>query len=109
MTGLILVGLLPFAALGIALGHMLNVDSIGPAIGGGVSLFAFLGGTWFPITTGFLHDVGQLVAVLVAGPGEPHRLGGQAWGAKGWVVVAVWTVVCAGLARYAYRRDTARV
>ena len=34
MTGLILVGLLPFAALGIALGHLLNVDSIGPAMGG---------------------------------------------------------------------------
>ena len=33
MTGLILVGLLPFAALGIALGHLLNVDSIGPVDG----------------------------------------------------------------------------
>jgi ABC-2 type transport system permease protein len=30
MTGLIVVGLIPFAALGIALGHMLTVDAIGP-------------------------------------------------------------------------------
>ena len=34
MTALILVGLLPFAALGIVLGHLLTPDSIGPAIGG---------------------------------------------------------------------------
>ena len=29
MTGLIVVGLIPFAALGIALGHMLTIDAIG--------------------------------------------------------------------------------
>jgi ABC-2 type transport system permease protein len=34
MTGLILVGLAPFAALGILLGHLLTTDSVGPAIGG---------------------------------------------------------------------------
>ncbi len=44
MTALILVGLVPFAALGIMLGHMLTPDSIGPAMGGGVSLLALLGG-----------------------------------------------------------------
>ncbi len=30
MTGLILVGLMPFAALGILLGHLVTVDAIGP-------------------------------------------------------------------------------
>ena len=34
MTALILIGLLPFAALGILLGHLLTVDSVGPAMGG---------------------------------------------------------------------------
>jgi ABC-2 type transport system permease protein len=34
MTLLILVCLIPFAALGVAIGHMLTPDSIGPAIGG---------------------------------------------------------------------------
>jgi ABC-2 type transport system permease protein len=34
MTLLILVCLVPFAALGIAVGHMLTPDSIGPAMGG---------------------------------------------------------------------------
>ena len=34
MTGLILVGLIPFAGLGIFFGHMLTPDSIGPVMGG---------------------------------------------------------------------------
>ena len=37
MTGLILVGLIPFAALAILLGHLLTSDAIGPAMGGGSS------------------------------------------------------------------------
>ena len=37
MTGLILVGLLPFAALGITLGHLMTVESIGPITGGPVA------------------------------------------------------------------------
>ena len=48
MTGLILVGLIPFAVLGILLGHLLTVDSMGPAMGGVTSLFALLGGAWGP-------------------------------------------------------------
>lgn len=50
MTLLIAVALLPFAALGIFLGHLLNVDAIGPATGGTVTILAFIGGTWFPVT-----------------------------------------------------------
>jgi ABC-2 type transport system permease protein len=49
MTGLILVGLLPFAALGVLLGHLLTPDTIGPAAGGLVSLLALVSGTWFPL------------------------------------------------------------
>ena len=110
MTGLILVGLIPFAALGILIGHLLTPDSVGPAIGGGIALLAILGGTWGPIARhGFLHTVAQLVpsywlvqAAHVAG-------GGSAWPAKGWAVIAVWTIVAARLAQRAYRRDTSRV
>ena len=36
-------------------------------------------------------------------------LGGPAWTATGWAVIAGWAVVLAALARFAYRRDTARV
>jgi ABC-2 type transport system permease protein len=60
-TLLIAVALMPFAALGIGLGHLLTVDSVGPAIGGTVSLLALVSGTWFPVTSGFLHDLGQFL------------------------------------------------
>lgn len=109
MTLLILVGLLPFAAFGIAIGHVMNVDSVGPVTGGTVSLLALVSGTWFPVTHGFLHDVGQFLPsywLVQAGRVAEH---GHAWGAKGWIVVAVWTFALAVLARYAYARDTNRV
>jgi ABC-2 type transport system permease protein len=109
MTLLILVGLLPFAALGIALGHLMNVDAIGPVTGGTVSLLALVSGTWFPVTHGFLHDLGQALPsywLVQAGRTATH---GQAWGTTGWLVVLGWTVALVALARFAYRRDTGRV
>jgi ABC-2 type transport system permease protein len=110
MTLLILVCLVPFAALGIAIGHMLTPESIGPAMGGGVALLAFLGGTWFPIPThGFLHDVGQLLPSYWLVQASHVALGDRALGTKGWIVLIVWTVVLAAIARRAYRHDTGRV
>jgi ABC-2 type transport system permease protein len=110
MTLLILVCLVPFAALGIAAGHLLTPDSIGPAVGGGVALLAFLGGTWFPIPShGLLHDVGQLLPSYWLVQASHVALGGHPIGGKGWTVIVVWTVVLAAVARRAYRNDTARV
>jgi ABC-2 type transport system permease protein len=109
MTGLILVGLLPFAALGIALGHLLNVDSIGPAMGGLTALLALVGGTWFPVTHGFLHDIGQCLPSYWLAQAGRIVVRGNGWGTTGWLVVAAWTVGLTILARYAYRRDTNRV
>jgi ABC-2 type transport system permease protein len=110
MTGLILVGLIPFAALGIMIGHLLTPDSIGPAMGGGISLLALLGGTWFPISGhGFLHDFAQLIPSYWLVQASHVVIGGHAWPAKGWIVMLVWTVVLSVLAGRAYRRDTGRV
>jgi ABC-2 type transport system permease protein len=110
MTGLIIVALIPFAALGILLGHMLTPDSIGPAMGGGVSLLALLGGTWFPIPShGFLHDIAQLLPSYWLVQASHVALGGHAWSARGWIVIVAWTVVLSVLAGRAYRRDTGRV
>jgi ABC-2 type transport system permease protein len=110
MTGLILVGLVPFAALGILLGHMLTPDSIGPAMGGGISLLALLGGTWFPIPShGLVHDIAQFVPSYWLVQASHIALGGHAWAAKGWIVMIAWTVILSVLAARAYRRDTGRV
>jgi ABC-2 type transport system permease protein len=109
MTALILIALLPFAALGITLGHLVNVESVGPLTGGLVGILAFLSGTWFPLTHGFLYDVGQYTPgywIVQAGHIAFH---GHAWSTKGWVVVIVWTVLLVVVARVVYRRDTQRV
>jgi ABC-2 type transport system permease protein len=110
MTGLILVALVPFAALGILLGHLLTADSIGPATGGMVSLLALVSGAWFPLGShGFVHDTAQFLPSYWLVQASHVSLGGHAWGATGWTVIAAWAVALAILARIAYRRDTGRV
>ncbi len=110
MTGLILVGILPFVALGILAGHLLTVDSMGPAIGGGAALFALLGGVWFPLPNhSALHTIGEFVPSYWISQASHIGIGGPGWGAKGWIVVGAWTLVAAALAGRAYQRDTKRV
>jgi ABC-2 type transport system permease protein len=110
MTGLILVGLIPFAAIGIFVGHVITADSVGPAMGGLISFFALLGGTWFPITgSGFFHDLARVLPSYWLVQASHVALGGRAWSTTGWLVVALWTAVFTALAVRAYRRDTGRV
>jgi ABC-2 type transport system permease protein len=109
MTVLILIALLPFAALGITLGHLLTVDAIGPAVGGIVSLLAIVSGTWFPVTHGLLHDIGQFLPSYWLVQASRVSINGGGWGAMGWTVVIAWTVVLSIVAAIAYRRDTGRV
>lgn len=110
MTLLILVGLAPFAALGILLGHLLNADAIGPATGGVVSLLALVSGTWFPVAEhGFMHVLALGLPSYWLVQASHVGVGGEGWTTTGWIVVVGWTVVLARLARFAYRRDTGRV
>jgi ABC-2 type transport system permease protein len=101
MSWLVLVSLVPFAAIGIGLGHLMTADAMGPVMGGGTSLFAFLGGTWFPITGNgaFVQFCQALPSYWLTDP----------WGAHGWIVIAAWSLVGAAFAMWAYRRDTQRV
>lgn len=109
MTGLILVGLVPFAAGAIAMGHLVSVDSIGPAMGGTTAVLAFLGGTWFPITgDGVFATVAKCLPSYWLVQAGHVGLGGSAWGRTGWLVVVAWTVALTALAARAYRRDTGR-
>ena len=104
-----LIGLAPFAAIGILLGHLLTADSIGPAIGGVTAVFALLGEVWFPITHGAMQEVAKALPSYWLVQASRVRLGGHGWGATGWLVVAAWTIVAAAAARRAYARDTQRV
>ncbi len=104
MTGLIFVALVPIAVLGILLGHLLTPDSLGPALGGIATLLAFLGGAWF-VPTGWLATIGQYVPSYWVTQAGRMTVAGESWPAKGWIVVAVWSVALAALATHAYRRD----
>jgi ABC-2 type transport system permease protein len=108
MTGLLLLGLLPFAALGIVLGHLLGVEAVGPTIGGLSGLLGFLGGVWFPLGDGVLHDIAQALPSFWLVQASRVSLGGGGWPLSGWLVVAAWTAVLSVLAAHSYRRDTAR-
>jgi ABC-2 type transport system permease protein len=110
MSLLILVGLVPFAVGGILLGHLLTVDSMGPALGGVTSLLALLGGAWGPIgNDGWLHPVVQCLPSYWLVQAGQAALGGSGWPARAWVVVALWTIALTVVARRVYRRDTGRV
>jgi ABC-2 type transport system permease protein len=108
MTGLILIGLLPFAALGVLLGHVLTTDSMGPAMGGGVGVLALVSGFWFPITTGAVHDIAQFLPSWWLVQASHLSLTGEGWPVKGWIVVIGWTVALTLGAARAYRADTTR-
>jgi len=110
MSGLVLVGLVPFALLGIMFGHLLPPESLGPAVGGIAALLALFGGAWGPIAAhgAFLSIVKLLPSYWLVQSGRV-ALGGGGWSAEGWAVLAGWTVVIALLAVAVYRRDTARV
>jgi ABC-2 type transport system permease protein len=109
MTWLLLVGLVPFAVLGILLGHLLNVDSVGPTMGGVTALLSILGGVWFPVSSsGALHDIAQALPSYWLVQASHTALGGSGWGGRAWLVDAAWTAALAALAVRAYRRDTRR-
>jgi ABC-2 type transport system permease protein len=110
-AGLLLIGLVPFAVLGILLGHLLRPESLLPAVAGITTLFALLGGAY-----GFLvAKSGALFEVIKALPSYwlvqagKAALGHGGWPAEGWIVIAAWTVVLLPVAMRVYRRDTSRV
>jgi ABC-2 type transport system permease protein len=110
MTALLLVGLLPLAAVGILLGHLLSADSIGPATGGASALLALFGGVWFPLSDGgLLHAIGVCLPSYWLVQAARIAAGGQGWSLTGWAAMAAWTIGAAAAARRAYLHDTLRV
>ena len=110
MTGLLLIGLAPFVVIGIALGHLLTVEAMVPAVGGIVVLFALLGGAFGRL---FTSGVGLTIVKLLPSywlvQAGKSASGGGGWPVEGWIVLAVWIVALVPLAVLVYRRDTSRV
>jgi ABC-2 type transport system permease protein len=108
--GWTMVGLVPFVALGILLGHLFTGDSLGALSGGLFTVLALLGGIWFPV-----DQMGHTMASIAkASPSywlaQAGRdpLSGTTIGLYGLLVLGAWTAVLALAAVRRYRRDTAR-
>jgi ABC-2 type transport system permease protein len=109
MTVMLLVGLVPFAALGVWLGHTIGPETIGPAMGGVTSLFALLGGAWGPVAGGgVLRTISECLPSYWLVQAGHIALDGGLWPARGWLVVGLWTVAFARQAARAWQRDTQR-
>ena len=111
MIGLMLVGLIPLAVLGILLGHLVTPDSLAPAAGGTIMLLALLGGAYgfLVAKSGAVFDVIKALPSYWLVQAGKTALAGGSWPAEGWIVIAAWTAVLVPLAVLVYRRDTSRV
>jgi ABC-2 type transport system permease protein len=110
VIGLLLVGLIPFAVLGIVLGHLLRADSVAIAVGGIVTMFSLLGGAYAFL----LAKSGPFFQIMKALPSYwlvqagKAAVGDGSWPAEGWIVIVAWSAALLPLAVLAYRRDTGR-
>ena len=110
MSGLVLVGLIPFAVLGVAMGHLLTPDSLGPALGGATSLLALLGGAYSPlVTSGVLFTLIKFLPSYWLVQAGRTAVGGGGWPLEGWLVVFGWSIILSIAAVRIYRRDTRRI
>ena len=80
-------------------------------MGGGTSLFALPRRHVVPAADhGVLHVARRVLpSYWLAQAGQVGVGAQRSWAAKGWLVIAAWTVVARPLAAWAYRRDTSRV
>jgi ABC-2 type transport system permease protein len=110
MVGLLLVGLIPFSVMGIMFGHLLKIDSLGPAIGGVTSLFALFGGAYGPLlNSGVLFKIVKVLPSYWLVQSGKTALHGGGWPLEAWIVIAVWSLILSALAVRVYQRDTKRV
>ena len=109
LVGYAVVGLLPFAALGVFIGHKFISDSIGPILGGGVALLSIIGGAYGPLaTSGFMLDLSRATPTYWLVQAGYTLVGGPGWPLRGWVTIGIWTLVLGRLAMLAYQQDTKR-
>lgn len=109
LVTLLLLGLIPFAVLGVLLGHVVSVDSLGPVVSGVTSLFALLGGAFGPLVhSGVMVSVVKLLPSYWLVQAGHSIVGAGAWPGEAWIVVGVWTVLLTRLAVGVVRRDSAR-
>lgn len=106
----ILLGALPIAALGVAIGYLVSPEALQPILGFGVTILGFSGGMFIPISI-FPKTLVDIVKVFPAYWGADAgrmALFGSWVGWQGLFTLLAWTVALGALAGWAYRRDSLR-
>ncbi len=101
MTGLLLVGLVPFIVMGITIGHLARPKVLPAVVGGLVVCFALFGGAF-----GQFFTTSVMMKVIRLLPSYWLVQAGHGWEIEGWIVVGAWTAAMLALAVPAYLRDT---
>jgi ABC-2 type transport system permease protein len=109
MTGLVLVGVIPFIAFGLFVGHLVSPDALGPVLGGVTAVLAVVGGAWGPIGGSALESVAHWLPSYWLVQAGTSAYTGTSWPLQGWICIALWSAVLIRLAATVYRRDTKRV
>lgn len=113
LFGVLIVGSLPFCAMGLALGYFVGPNSAPPTINMIYLPLSFCSGLWVPLM--FLPKIMRQVAeflpsyhlsqlalgIVGAGTGESS--------AKHWEVLIGFTLICLGIARIGYQRDEGKM
>lgn len=103
------LGLISFAVLDVAMGHLLTPDSLRPVLGGVTSLLALLEGAYSPlVTSGFLFTLIKLLPSYWLVQAGRTAVGGG-WPLEGSLVVAGWSIALSIGAVRVCRRDTRRI
>jgi ABC-2 type transport system permease protein len=113
LLGTLVVGSLPFSAMGLALGYFTGPNSAPPTINLIYLPMSFASGLWVPFM--FLPKVVQHLALVL----PPYHLSQLALGAVGagwhepmathWEVLLGFTMICLGVARIGYQRDQGKL
>lgn len=109
LLGTLVVGSLPFSALGLALGYFTGPNSAPATINLIYLPMSFCSGLWVPFM--FLPKIVKQIALAL----PPYHLSQLALGIVGagshesnaihWEVLAAFTMICLGIARVGFQRD----
>lgn len=109
LIGTLVLGSLPFSAMGLALGYFAGPNSAPPAINLIYLPMSFCSGLWVPFM--FLPNIVRHIALVL----PPYHLSQLALGVVGagqhepasthWEVLLAFTMICLGIARIGFQRD----
>ena len=104
------LGTVPFAALGVAIGYLVDGETAQLAIMISYLTLAIMGGFWFPVDnfgSGLRHVAQALPSFRYADLGW-QAVSGHFPPLQDFAVLGAWTLAFAGLGLFAYRRPAVR-